>query len=77
MTAWLSGIWFDLDLLGGAFRKIAYALPFSRAVNAAEAAAAGRYAAVFPDLFWVTAYAAVILAAAILVFRLKMKSEKL
>lgn len=77
VTAWLSGIWFDLDLLGGAFRKIAYALPFARAVNAAEAAAAGRYAAVFPDLFWVTAYAAVILAAAILVFRLKMKSEKL
>ena len=50
---------------------------FARVWAAAEDAAAGRYAAVFPDLFWVTGYAAVILAAAILVFRLKMKSEKL
>ena len=28
LSAWLSGVWFDLDLVGGAFKKISYALPF-------------------------------------------------
>ena len=28
LTAWLSGIWFDLDLVGGAFKKVAELLPF-------------------------------------------------
>ncbi|MBQ5362428.1 MAG: ABC transporter permease [Clostridia bacterium] len=32
LSAWLSGIWFDLDLIGGVFKKIAYALPFVHAV---------------------------------------------
>ena len=27
LTAWLSGTWFDLELVGGAFQRIAYALP--------------------------------------------------
>ena len=73
VTAWLSGIWFDLDLVGGAFRDVAYALPFAHAVDAAEAAAAGNYTAVFPSLWWVIGYAAAFLAAAILVFRLKLR----
>ena len=33
LSAWLSGIWFDLSLVGDAFRKIAYALPFVHAVE--------------------------------------------
>lgn len=33
ITAWLSGIWFDLDLVGGIFAKIACALPFVYAVE--------------------------------------------
>ena len=27
LAAWLSGIWFDLNLVGGVFKKIAFALP--------------------------------------------------
>ena len=38
LSAWLSGTWFDLDLVGGAFKKIAYALPFAHAVDAGRAA---------------------------------------
>ena len=34
LTAWLSGIWFDLDLVGGAFKKVAELLPFCHAVRA-------------------------------------------
>ena len=33
LSAWLSGIWFDLALVGGTFQKIAYALPFVHAVE--------------------------------------------
>ena len=33
LSAWLSGIWFDLDLVGGAFKQVAYALPFVHAVE--------------------------------------------
>ena len=33
LSAWLSGIWFDLNLVGGTFKKIAYALPFVHAVD--------------------------------------------
>ena len=33
LSAWLSGVWFDLELVGGTFEKIANVLPF---VHAAE-----------------------------------------
>ena len=33
LSAWLSGIWFDLELVGGAFKKNAYSLPFVHAVE--------------------------------------------
>ena len=33
ISAWLSGIWFDLELVGGTFKKVAYALPFVHAVE--------------------------------------------
>jgi ABC-2 type transport system permease protein len=33
LSAWLSGVWFDLELVGGVFRKVAYALPFVHAVE--------------------------------------------
>ncbi len=75
LTAWLSDIWFDLDLVGGAFKSIAEALPFVHAVEAGRAALAGDYSAIFPDLWWVICYAAVIMAIAILVFTNKMNSD--
>jgi ABC-2 type transport system permease protein len=75
LSAWLSGTWFDLDLVGGAFKAIADALPFVHAVNAARAAVAGDYAAVFPDLWWVIGYAAAVCAAAVLCFRKKMLGD--
>ena len=33
LSAWLSGVWFDLNLVGGFFEKIAKALPFVHAVE--------------------------------------------
>ncbi len=75
LSAWLSDIWFDLDLVGGAFKRIAEALPFVHAVEAGRAALAGDYASIFPDLWWVIGYAAAIMTIAILVFTRKMQSD--
>ncbi len=75
LSAWLSGTWFDVNLVGGAFKSIADALPFIHAVNAGRAALAGDYAAAFPDLWWVIGYAAVLMALAIFVFTHKMNSD--
>ena len=72
LSAWLSGTWFDLDLVGGAFKKIAYALPFAHAVDAGRAAMSGEFAAIMSHLWWVIGYAVVALVAAVLVFRKKM-----
>jgi len=75
VSAWLSGTWFDLNLVGGAFKTISYLLPFAHSVDAAKAAVAGDYAAIFPHLWWVIGYAAVILFIAISAFKRKMNSE--
>lgn len=75
VSAWLSGTWFDLDLVGGVFKKIAYALPFAHAVDAGRAAVSGEYAAIMPHLWWVIGYALVALVAAALVFRAKMRRD--
>jgi len=75
LSAWLSGIWFDLNLVGGAFRKIAYLLPFVHAVDMERAALRGDFGDIFPHLWWVLGYAAVILGAAVLLFLRQMKKQ--
>ena len=72
VTAWLAGIWFDLSLVGGAFQRIAYALPFVHGADGAKAALAGDWAALPGHLLWVTAWAAVTFIAAVLLFRKKL-----
>lgn len=75
LSAWLSGVWFDLSLVGGAFEKIANALPFVHAVELERAVLAGDFAALPPHLLVVLGYAAVALAAAILLFLRQMKRQ--
>ena len=75
LSAWLSGVWFDLDLVGGVFRKIAYALPFVHAVEMERAVLAGNYAGIFPHLWWVLGYAAAALTAAVVLFLRQMKKQ--
>lgn len=75
LSAWLSGTWFDLDLVGGTFKKIAYALPFVHAVDMERALLAGNYSAVLPHLWWVLGYAIVVLAAAVFLFLRQMKKQ--
>ena len=75
LTAWLSGTWFDLELVGGAFKKIAYLLPFVHAVEMERSVLQGDYAGVFPHLWWVLGYAFLALLAAIWVFLRQMKRQ--
>ena len=73
LSAWLSGIWFDLDLVGDAFQKIAYALPFVHAVEMERAVLAGDFIGIFPHIWWVLGYAAILLVLAVLLFLRQMK----
>lgn len=75
LAAWLSGTWFDLDLVGGAFKKIAYALPFVHAVELERAVLAGNASGMFPHLWWVLIYAGAALVLAILLFLRQMKKQ--
>ena len=75
LSAWLSGIWFDLDLVGGVFKKIAYALPFVHAVELERAVLLGKFSDALPHLWWVLGYSAVFLTAAILLFLRQMKKQ--
>ncbi len=75
LAGWLSGIWFDLDLVGGWFKSIANLLPFVHAVELERAVIAGNYENMFPHLWWVAGYAVVTLAAAVFVFTLKSRNR--
>lgn len=75
LTAWLSGVWFDLELVGGAFKKVAYALPFVHAVELERAVLSGNYGDIFPHIFWVLGYAALAVALAIVFFLRQMKKQ--
>lgn len=73
LAAWLSGTWFDLGLVGGLFKKIAYALPFVHAVELGRAVLGGNFEGIFPHIWWVLGYAGLTVIISILVFTRKMK----
>lgn len=75
VSAWLSGIWFDLKLVGGVFEKIANVLPFVHAVELERAAVRGDYAAIMPHLWWVLGYGVAVSVLAVIVFTKKMKQH--
>ena len=71
LSAWLSGAWFDLKLIGGGFEAFAYAMPFANAVDAARAALAGQPAGT--ALLVSCIYAAGLCALAVVVFARRMR----
>ena len=75
LSAWLSGTWFDLELVGGAFKKIAYSLPFVHAVELERAVLSASYSDIFGHLWWVLGYAIGALALAVLLFLRQMKRQ--
>lgn len=75
LSAWLSGTWFDLDLVGGAFKKIAYALPFVHAAELERAVLSGSTQGAAEHLVWVLGYAAAATAAAVWLFLRQMRLQ--
>ena len=75
LSAWLSGVWFDLELVGGVFKRIAYALPFVHAVELERAALQKDLAGMFPHLWWVLGYGAALLVAAVWAFLRQRKKQ--
>ena len=75
VSAWLSGIWFDLDLVGGAFKSISYALPFVHAVEMERAIIANRIQDIWGHFLWVMGYAVVLIVIAVFLFLRQMKKQ--
>ena len=75
LTAWLSGVWFDLKLVGGVFEEIAGFLPFVHAVELERAVLSGNYSDIFSHLWWVLGYAFGALVLAIAFFLRQMKRQ--
>ena len=75
LSAWLSGIWFDISMLGKVFKAIANALPFIHAVELERAVVIGDFSAAVPHLIWVLAYGIVLMVIAVFVFLRQMKRQ--
>ena len=75
LSAWLSGIWFDLKLVGGVFEKIADLLPFVHAVELERAVIAGDFAQVLPHLLPIAGFAAAAAVGATVLFLRQMKRQ--
>lgn len=75
LSAWLSGVWFDLELAGGLFKKIANMLPFVHAAELEKALFRGNLADAAAHILPVLLYSVWITAAAVLCFLRQMKKQ--
>ena len=75
LSAYLSGVWFDLNLVGGFFEKIAYALPFVHAAEMEKALFRGDFQLAATHLLPVALYSAVVTVVAVLCFLRQMKKQ--
>lgn len=75
LCAFLSGIWFDLELVGGVFEKIANALPFVHAVEFMRMVLIGDFALALPHLYVVLIYTFVTIVLSVLMFLYQMKKQ--
>lgn len=75
LSAWLSGVWFDLKLVGGFFEKIANALPFVHAVEMEKALLQGDFQLAATHFLPILLYGIFGTAAAVLCFLRQMKRQ--
>ena len=73
ISAWLSGLWFDLKLVGGVLENIANVLPFMNGVKLLQLLYDGSFGDIWGHLAVVCAYAAVTFILAVVVFLKQMK----
>ena len=75
LSAWLSGVWFDLELVGGFFEKVASLLPFVHAVEIEKALFKGNFQVAANHLLPVVLYSVLVTIIAVLCFLKQMKKQ--
>lgn len=75
LSGWLSGVWFDLELVGGGFGKIANALPFVHSVEMEKALLAGDFQRALAESVPVLVYGAGVTVVAVFLFLRQMKRQ--
>ena len=75
LSAWLSGVWFDLSLVGGAFEIIAGVLPFVHAVEMEKALFRGNFGLARAHILPIALYSAAITVASVFSFLRQMKKQ--
>ena len=75
ISAWLSGVWFDITLVGGFFEKLAGLLPFVHAVEMEKALFSGNLSGALEHILPIIIYSIVITVAAVLCFLRQMKKQ--
>ena len=75
LSAWLSGVWFDLKLVGGFFKKLAGVLPFVHAVEIEKALFNGNYELALGHILPILLYTVFITVASVFFFLRQMKKQ--
>ena len=75
LSAWLSGVWFDLELVGGEFEKVANALPFIHAAELEKALFRGDFELAATHILPVLLYSVLITVIAVFCFLRQMKKQ--
>lgn len=75
LSAWLSGVWFDLKLVGGVFEKIANALPFVHAVEMEKALFSGDFGLAATHTLPIVLYSVAITVISVFCFLRQMKKQ--
>ena len=75
LSAWLSGVWFDLELVGGFFRKFAHALPFVHAAELEKALFNGDFELAAAHILPIVLYSVFAIVVAVFCFLGQMKKQ--
>jgi len=75
LSAWLSGVWFDLKLVGGLFEQIANVLPFVHAAEMEKALFLGNFGLAATHILPILLYSVLITVVAAFCFLKQMKKQ--
>ena len=75
LSAWFSGVWFDLNLVGGSFKKIANLLPFVHAAELEKALFNGNFETIISHLLPIILYSIGITVISVFLFLRQMKKQ--
>ena len=75
LSAWLSGVWFDLKLVGGFFEKLANVFPYVHAVEMEKALFSGDFGIAATHILTIVLYSVAVTALAVFCFLRQMKKQ--